>query len=71
MYSQCHADRQDIHAVGGVEGDLSNRLADDGCKVRIIGIEDVPPELGNEQAVGRVCCQQGILGCAYGGQPAG
>ena len=37
--SQCHADRQDIHTVGGVEGDLSNRLADDGCKVRIIGIE--------------------------------
>ena len=39
MYSQRHIDRQDIHAVGGVEGDLSNRLADDGCKVRIIGIE--------------------------------
>ena len=37
MYSQRHIDRQDIHAVGGVEGDLSNRLADDGCKVRIIG----------------------------------
>lgn len=35
------------------------------------GYTAVPPELGNEQAVGRVCCQQGILGCAYGGQPAG
>ena len=51
MYSQHHIDRQDIHAVGGVEGDLSNRLADDGCKVRIIGIE---AQLGTMPDVGHM-----------------
>ena len=49
--SQRHADRQDIHAVGGVEGDLSNSLADDGCKVRIIGIE---AQLGTMPDVGHM-----------------
>ena len=54
MYSQRHIDRQDIHAVGGVEGDLSNRLADDGCKVRIIGIEaqfGAMPDVGHMMQV--------------------
>ena len=62
MYSQRHIDRQDIHAVGGVEGDLSNRLADDGCKVRIIGIEaqlGTMPDVGHmrseERRVGKEC----------------
>ena len=39
MHSQRHVDRQNIHTIGGVEGDLSNSLTDDGCKVRVIGIE--------------------------------
>ena len=63
MYSQCHADRQDIHAVGGVEGDLSNRLADDGCKVRIIGIE---AQLGTMPDVGHM--MQAVLTAIGGGQ---
>ena len=63
MYSQCHIDRQDIHAVGGVEGDLSNRLADDGCKVRIIGIE---AQLGTMPDVGHM--MQAVLTAIGGGQ---
>ena len=63
MYSQRHIDRQDIHAVGGVEGDLSNRLADDGCKVRIIGIE---AQLGTMPDVGHM--MQAVLTAIGGGQ---
>ena len=63
MYSQRHIDRQDIHAVGGVEGDLSNRLADDGCKVRIIGIE---AQLGTMPDVGQMT--QAVLTAIGGGQ---
>ena len=63
MYSQRHIDRQDIHAVGGVEGDLSNRLADDGCKVRIIGIE---AQLGAAPDIGHM--MQAILAAIGGGQ---
>ena len=63
MYSQCHADRQDIHTVGGVEGDLSNSLTDDGCKVRIIGIE---AQLGTMPDVGHM--MQAVLGAIGGGQ---
>ena len=63
MYSQRHIDRQDIHAVGGVEGDLSNRLADDGCKVRIIGIE---AQLGTAPDVGHMV--QAVLAAIGGGQ---
>ena len=43
MYSQRHIDRQDIHAVGGVVGDLGDGLADDGCKVRV-HFPDLPEE---------------------------
>ena len=63
MYSQRHIDRLDIHAVGGVEGDLSNRLADDGCKVRIIGIE---AQLGTMPDVGHM--MQAVLTAIGGGQ---
>ena len=63
MYSQRHIDRQDIHAVGGVEGDLSNRLADDGCKVRIIGIE---AQFGTMPDVGHM--MQAVLTAIGGGQ---
>ena len=63
MYSQSHADRQNIHAVGGVEGDLSDRLADDGCKVRIIGIE---AQLGTMPDVGHMT--QAVLTAIGGGQ---
>ena len=63
MYSQRHIDRQDIHTVGGVEGDLSNRLADDGCKVRIIGIE---AQLGTMPDVGHM--MQAVLAAIGGGQ---
>ena len=63
MYSQRHIDRQDIHAVGGVEGDLSNRLADDGCKVRIIGIE---AKLGTMPDIGHM--MQAVLAAIGGGQ---
>ena len=63
MYSQRHIDRQDIHAVGGVEGDLSDRLADDGCKVRIIGIE---AQLGAMPDVGHM--MQAVLTAIGGGQ---
>ena len=63
MYSQRHIDRQDIHAVGGVEGDLSNRLADDGCKVRIIGIE---AQFGAMPDVGHM--MQAVLTAIGGGQ---
>ena len=47
--SQRHVDRQDIHTVGGVVGDLGDGLTDDGCKVRIIGIE---AQLGTMPDVG-------------------
>ena len=49
--SQRHVDRQDIHAIGGVEGDLSNSLTDDGCKVGTIGIE---AQLGTMPDVGHM-----------------
>ena len=63
MHSQRHVDRQDIHAIGGVEGDLSNSLTDDGCKVRVIGIE---AQLGTMPDVGHM--MQTILGAVGGGQ---
>ena len=47
---QRHADRQNIHTVGGVEGDLSNRLADDGRKVGLVRIEaqlGAAPDIGH------------------------
>ena len=34
MYSQRHIDRQDIHAVGGVVGDLGDGLADDASVLK-------------------------------------
>ena len=69
MYSQRHADRQDIHTVGGVVGDLGDGLADDGGKVRIIGIE---AQIGTVPDVGHM--MQAVLTAIGGGQnyaPAG
>ena len=63
MYSQRHIDRQDIHTVGGVVGDLGDGLADDGCKVRIIGIE---AQLGTMPDVGHM--MQAVLTAIGGGQ---
>ena len=63
MKLQCYVDRQDTHAIGGVEGDLSNSLTDDGCKVRVIGIE---AQLGTMPDVGHM--MQAILGAVGGGQ---
>ena len=62
MHSQRHVDRQDIHAIGGVEGDLSNSLTDDGCKVRVIGIE---AQLGTMPDVGHMV--QAVLTAIDGG----
>ena len=61
--SQCHADRQDIHTVGGVVGDLGDGLADHGCKVRIIGIE---AQFGAMPDVGHM--MQAVLTAIGGGQ---
>ena len=36
---QRYADRQNIHAIGGVVGDLGDGLADDGRKVGLVRIE--------------------------------
>ena len=60
---QRYADRQNIHTVGGVVDDLSNSLADDGCKVRIIGIE---AQLGAVPNVGHMV--QAVLAAVGGGQ---
>ena len=63
MKLQRYVDRQDIHAIGGVEGDLSNSLTDNGCKVRVIGIE---AQLGTMPDVGHM--MQAVLTAIGGGQ---
>ena len=62
MNSQCHADRQDIHTVCGVVGDLSNGLANDGGKIGVIGIEaqlGAAPDIGHMmQAMKKLNCDK-------------
>ena len=52
MHSQRHTDRQDIHAVGGVVGDLGDGFADDGGKIGFIRVE---AQLGASPLVGHNC----------------
>ena len=63
MKLQCYVDRQDIHAVSGVVGDLGDGLADNGRKVRAIGIE---AQLGAMPDVGHM--MQTVLTAIGGGQ---
>ena len=47
---QRYADRQNIHAIGGVVGDLGDGLADDGRKVGLVRIEaqlSAAPDIGH------------------------
>ena len=55
---QCHVNGQNIHTIGGVVGDLRNGLANDGCKIRIIGVE---AQLGTAPDVGHM--MQAIFRC--------
>ena len=52
-----------MHTVGGVEGDLSNRLADDGRKIGLVRIE---AQLGTMPDVGQMT--QAVLAAIGGGQ---
>ena len=61
--SQRYADRQNIHAIGGVVGDLGDGLADDGRKVGIVRIE---AQLGAAPDIGHM--MQAILAAIGGGQ---
>ena len=63
MHSQHHIDRQNIHAIGGVVGDLGDGLADDGGKIGIISIE---AQLGTVPDVSHM--MQAVLGAVGSGQ---
>ena len=60
---QRYVDRQNIHTVGGVVGDLSNSLADDGGKIGLVRIE---AQLGAALDIGHM--MQAILAAIGGGQ---
>ena len=60
---QRYADRQNIHAIGGVVGDLGDGLADDGRKVGLVRIE---AQLSAAPDVGHM--MQAVLTAIGGGQ---
>ena len=65
---QRYADRQNIHAIGGVVGDLGDGLADDGRKVGLVRIEaqlGAAPDIGHMMQAIKIAVIGGAVNGLY------